>query len=197
MGHRLSRIYTRTGDRGTTGLADGDRIAKTHPRIDLMGGIDELNSLVGVVLAHTPPSGGEATETTAIMTRLQHELFEIGAECARAPARLDDSWVTRLERDLDHLNEALPPLQEFLLPGGSPAAAFCHLARAVCRRVERQAWHLASSEALNPALLQYLNRLSDLLFVIARVLARREGGREILWNPRPAEPRPEDPGKEP
>lgn len=183
MGHRLSRIYTRTGDDGTTGLADGRRVRKDHPRVALAGDIDELNCLLGLVLAARPPAG-----VAEVLSRLQHELFELGAECALAPPRLDAAWTRRLEEDLDRLNADLPPLREFLLPGGDHGAAVCHLARAVCRRAERAAWTLHAVEPLNPYALRYLNRLSDLLFVIARVLARGGGGRETLWKPRPPAP---------
>ncbi len=180
MGHRLSRIYTRTGDQGTTGLADGRRVRKDHPRVAVTGDVDELNCLLGIVLVHAPPP-----EVAAVLTRLQHELFELGAELAAAPPRLEPAWTAQLEHDLDGFNAALPPLREFLLPGGGSGAAYCHLARAVCRRAERRAWTLAGGEEVRPDVLRYLNRLSDLLFVLARVLARRAGGTETLWSPRP------------
>ena len=180
MGHRLSRIYTRTGDGGTTGLADGRRVRKDHPRVAVTGDVDELNSLLGIVLVHAPPP-----EVAAVLARLQHELFELGAELAAAPPRLEAEWTTRLEQDLDRFNDTLPPLREFLLPGGGGGAAYCHLARAVCRRTERRAWTLAAEDEVRPETLRYLNRLSDLLFVIARFLARAAGDAETLWHPRP------------
>jgi cob(I)alamin adenosyltransferase len=180
MGYRLSRIYTRTGDGGTTGLADGRRVSKNHPRVAVTGEVDELNCLLGLVLAHAPPP-----DVSAVLGRLQHELFELGAELAGAPPRLAPEWTEALESDLDRFNEALPPLREFVLPGGDVAAAFCHLARAVCRRAERRAWRLAGEEEVRPDVLRYLNRLSDLLFVLARVLTRRVSGAETLWKPRP------------
>jgi cob(I)alamin adenosyltransferase len=180
MGNRLSRIYTRTGDDGTTGLADGRRVRKDHTRVGVMGDVDELNCLLGIVLAQAPPA-----DVAAVLARLQHELFELGAELAAAPPRLDGAWTARLEDDLDRFNATLPPLREFLLPGGRGGAAVCHLARAVCRRAERRAWTLAAEENVRPDVLRYLNRLSDLLFVLARILAVRTGGTETLWNPRP------------
>jgi cob(I)alamin adenosyltransferase len=178
MGHRLSKIYTRTGDDGTTGLASGERIRKTDPRIAAFGDVDELNSALGLLLTEpdVPPS------IAATLTRVQHELFEIGAELSLPGYRkIGAEHVGALERDLDRLNEHLPPLEEFVLPGGTRAAAVCHLSRTVCRRAERSAWAAAALAPLNPALLGYLNRLSDLLFVTARCLARQHGGEEILW----------------
>ena len=178
MGHRLSKIYTRTGDDGTTGLANGERIDKCDERVEAFGDVDETNSAIGVVLAEPtlPPDVREC------LTRLQHELFDLGAELALPSVSIITAdHVLRLERDLDALNAALPPLKEFVLPGGNRAAAACHLARTVSRRAERRAWAAAKRSALNPELLRYLNRLSDLLFVAARVLARQQGDPETLW----------------
>jgi len=178
MGHRLSRIYTRTGDDGTTGLANGERIDKADPRVAAFGDVDETNSALGVLLAEPdlPPA------ITASLGRIQHELFEIGAELSLPGyAHITGEHVTRLEQELDALNEELPPLKEFVLPGGTHAAAVCHLARTICRRAERSAWTAAKLAPLNPELTRYLNRLSDLLFVMARWLARRNGGQETLW----------------
>ena len=178
MGHRLSKIYTRTGDDGTTGLADGSRIAKHEPRVEAFGDVDETNSAIGVVLAEniSDPTLRE------LLLRVQHELFEIGAEFSMPEYRsIDSETVAGLEADLDRINADLPPLKEFILPGGSRAAAACHLARTICRRAERSAWALAQSEDLSAELLRYLNRLSDLLFVVARSLARAQGGSETLW----------------
>ncbi len=178
MGHRLSKVYTRTGDDGKTGLANGERIAKTDARVAAIGDVDELNSALGLLLAEADVRSAIA----ASLTRIQHELFEIGAELSLPGYRkIGAEHVTALERDLDRLNEHLPPLKEFVLPGGTRAAALCHLARTICRRAERSAWAAAERTALNAELLRYLNRLSDLLFVTARCLARQDGGHEVLW----------------
>lgn len=178
VGHRLSKIYTRTGDAGTTGLATGERVAKTDVRIEACGDIDETNSLLGLLLTE-PAIPAEIAET---LERVQHELFEIGAELTLPGyVKIGASEITRLEQALDALNADLPPLKEFVLPGGNRAGAVCHLARAVCRRAERRAWAAASQHPVSPHLLSYLNRLSDLLFVTARWLARQDGGRETLW----------------
>lgn len=181
MGNRLTRIYTRTGDDGTTGLGDGQRVPKDSPRVEAFGTIDELNSSVGIVLA-TPglPSG-----VAGALEDIQHRLFDLGGELA-VPGRtvLEDRDVGDLETLLDRFNEALPPLKDFILPGGSPAAAACHGARAVCRRAERCLWALSRQEAVNACSLRYLNRLSDLLFVCARLASRADGGTEVLWQPR-------------
>ena len=178
MGHRLSKIYTRTGDDGTTGLGDGSRVPKTHARIEAYGTVDEANSAIGVILAvpNLPPAVAEA------LTQIQHELFDLGGELAVPGFRaIQDSHIDQLEQCLDRFNEPLPPLKEFILPGGGPAAAACHVARAITRRAERNAWALAQSETVAPEVTRYLNRLSDLLFVVARVLARHENGQEVLW----------------
>jgi len=181
MGNRLSRIYTRTGDAGTTGLADGSRVAKDCARIEALGAIDELNSQLGAVLAQRLPAA--AREPLAIA---QHRLFDLGAELAIPGAtRLADADVSEVEEALDALNEALPPLKEFILPGGGAAACAAHLARSVCRRAERRLLSLEREEALNEVGRRYLNRLSDLLFVIARVAARADRG-EVYWRPHPA-----------
>ncbi|HTJ18168.1 MAG TPA: cob(I)yrinic acid a,c-diamide adenosyltransferase [Steroidobacteraceae bacterium] len=178
MGHRLSKIYTRTGDDGTTGLGDGSRVAKTHARIEAYGTVDEANSAIGVILAvpNLPAGVSDA------LTQIQHELFDLGGELAVPGYRaIQDSHIDQLEQCLDRFNEPLPPLKEFILPGGGPAAAACHVARAIARRAERNAWALAQSEDVAPQVTRYLNRLSDLLFVVARVLARHENGQEVLW----------------
>jgi cob(I)alamin adenosyltransferase len=181
MGHRLSRIYTRTGDDGSTGLGDGLRVPKEHLRVEAYGTVDEANSAVGMVLA----VAGLPAEVLECLTTVQHELFELGGElCMPGHRAITDADVEQLERSLDRFNDDLPPLKEFILPGGGPAAAACHLARTVTRRAERRAWSLARVETVAPELLRYLNRLSDLLFVIARVLARHESGSEVLWNKR-------------
>lgn len=178
MGHRLSKIYTRTGDDGTTGLGDGARIAKDDPRMEAIGTIDELNSLIGLLIAELP-AGDELLPT---LTRIQHRLFDLGGELSIPGYTLVKAeHVTALENTLDTLNEVLPPLKNFILPGGSRAAAVCHLARAVCRRAERNMVALARDAQVNVDGRHYLNRLSDLLFVMARLLARRDGGSEVLW----------------
>jgi cob(I)alamin adenosyltransferase len=178
MGHRLSKIYTRTGDDGTTGLGDGSRVPKTHARIEAYGTVDEANSAIGVILA-VPDLPAAVSEA---LTQIQHELFDLGGELAVPGYRaIQDSHIDQLEQCLDRFNEPLPPLKEFILPGGGPAAAACHVARAITRRAERNAWALAQSEEVAPQVTRYLNRLSDLLFVVARVLARHENGQEVLW----------------
>jgi cob(I)alamin adenosyltransferase len=178
MGHRLSKIYTRTGDDGTTGLGDGTRVPKTHGRIEAYGTVDEANSALGMALA----VAGLPEAITAALTQIQHELFDLGSELAVPGYRvINDQHVERLEQTLDGFNENLPPLKEFILPGGGPATAACHLARTITRRAERCVWALPPEEQLAPEVARYLNRLSDLLFVIARVLARHERGAEVLW----------------
>lgn len=184
MGHRLSKIYTRTGDDGTTGLGDGSRVAKTHARIEAYGTVDEANSALGMVLA----IAGLPANVVACLTDIQHELFDLGGELAVPGYRaIAAQHVKRLEEQLDAFNAPLPPLKEFILPGGGPAAAACHLARSIVRRAERNTWALAQAETekVAPEALQYLNRLSDLLFVVARVLARHEQGQEVLWRRKP------------
>ncbi len=181
MGHRLSRIYTRTGDDGSTGLGDGVRVPKEHLRVEAYGTVDEANSVVGVVLA-VP---GLPEPVRNCLVEVQHDLFDLGGELSVPGMRMVDAgYIERLERELDAFNEDLPPLKEFILPGGGAAAAACHVARTVVRRAERRLWALARAESVAPELPQYLNRLSDLLFVIARVLARHEHGSEVLWRHR-------------
>ena len=178
MRNRLSRIYTRTGDDGSTGLGDGSRVPKEDPRVEAYGSVDEANSTIGVVLgvAGLPPA------IIRCLTEVQHDLFDLGGElCIPGHRMIEAAHVERLENELDSFNEDLPPLKEFILPGGGPATAACHVARAVCRRAERRCWSLARSETVSPETLKYLNRLSDLLFVLARVLARHEHGAEVVW----------------
>ena len=180
MGYRLSKIYTRTGDKGTTGLGDGSRVDKDSARIEAIGTVDELNCLLGILLSQGLPE-----DISQLMTRIQHRLFDLGGELAVPGYNvLSEASVEELEQQLDRLNETLPPLQEFILPAGSPSAASCHHARAVCRRAERRLTQLArtESEQVGPLALKYLNRLSDLLFVVARVLARQDGGQEVYWS---------------
>ena len=179
MGHRLSKIYTRTGDEGTTGLGDGSRVSKEDARVEAYGTVDETNSCIGVILA-VPGLPGAVRRC---LLEVQHDLFDLGGElCIPSHRAITPEHVSRLERELDEFNEALPPLKEFILPGGGPAAAATHVARTVCRRAERRTWTLARGDAVSPESLKYLNRLSDLLFVLARVLARHENGAEIIWD---------------
>ena len=176
MGNRLSRIYTRTGDDGTTGLADGSRLSKDSARVATMGDLDELNASLGVVLAHPLPDAVRETLTDA-----QHALFDIGAEMAMPSVTIiDSSRVEALEAALDAVNADLPPLREFILPGGGAGAGAAHVARAVCRRAERALVALARDEPVNEASRRYVNRLSDYLFVAARILARAGSG-EVYW----------------
>lgn len=178
MGHRLSKIYTRTGDDGTTGLGDGSRVAKDHPRMQAMGSVDELNSLIGMLIAELPADDALRTPLSAI----QHNLFNLGGELSiPGYVMVKPEHIEALENILDELNEPLPMLKNFILPGGSRAAAVCHLARSVCRRAERDIVTLAREAEINISGQHYVNRLSDFLFVLARVLARREGGQEVLW----------------
>jgi len=178
MGKRLSKIYTRTGDDGSTGLGDGSRVAKDSLRVEAYGTADEANSAIGMILAC--PSVPD--NIASILTEVQHDLFELGGElCIPGHSAIDDRFIERLENELDALNKDLPALENFILPGGGPAAAACHLARTIVRRAERCTVSLAAEEAVRPEVVRYLNRLSDLLFVIARVLARAENGQEILW----------------
>jgi cob(I)alamin adenosyltransferase len=179
MGHRLSRIYTRTGDDGTTGLGDGARVAKDSPRVEAYGEVDEANSAIGLVLA-VP---GLPADVAGCLTDIQHDLFDLGAElCIPGHRVVTDADINRLEQALDGFNDALPPLKDFILPGGGPAAAACHLARAIVRRAERHVCRLSRDEPIAGEVTRYLNRLSDLLFVLARVLARHEHGQEVLWH---------------
>lgn len=177
MGKRITRVVTRTGDDGTTRLAGGERLAKHHPRIDSLGSVDELNSAIGLLRAAVSDDG-----TDARLEIVQHRLFDLGGELAMPGTELfGDERVAELESWIDADNARLPPLEEFVLPAGSEATARCHLARAICRRAERDFHRIAQTEAVNAASGRYLNRLSDLLFVLARVLARRDGGREVTW----------------
>ncbi len=180
MGHRLSKIYTRTGDDGSTGLGNGQRTGKDSLRIDLLGSLDEANACLGLLCTALPADAPEAL----LIIRLQHQLFDLGGElCLPGHAGIfaDDSLA--LEQYIDHCNAQLTPLKEFILPGGNEAAARCHLARTVVRRAERLAVALSRHEAVRPEALRYLNRLSDALFVLARQLARRDGGSDVLWQP--------------
>ena len=177
MGNRLSKIYTKTGDDGTTGLGDGSRVPKDDSRVEAYGTVDELNSAVGMVLAE-----GVSQDIATCLMRVQHELLDLGGElCIPGHKAISPEHVTRLENELDGFNADLPPLKEFILPGGSPAAAACHLARTVCRRAERRTYTLSTRDPVRPEALQYLNRLSDLLFVMARVITRQDSAGEVQW----------------
>ncbi len=178
MGYRLSKIYTRKGDKGTTGLGNNTRVAKDHIRVEAYGTVDELNSAIGLILA-TNNIPQKIQET---LIKVQHELFNLGGElCIPGMTMLEEQHTKNLETILDELNAELPPLEDFILPGGNIAAAHCHLARTICRRTERRVVSLMLEEEINQHGISYLNRLSDLLFVMARVLARQNGGQEVIW----------------
>ncbi|VVE21102.1 ATP--cobalamin adenosyltransferase [Pandoraea morbifera] len=177
MGNRLSRIVTRTGDGGKTGLGDGSRVDKFSQRIVAIGEIDETNSHIGVLLCETLPA-----DVRAMLLDIQHDLFDLGGELSMPrQTLLGDAHVVKLDGWLAHYNTELPPLKEFILPGGSRAAALAHVVRAVSRRAERAMVALGAEETVNPAPRQYINRLSDLMFVLARVLNRAAGGADVLW----------------
>ncbi|CAD1788208.1 ATP:cob(I)alamin adenosyltransferase [Xanthomonas arboricola pv. juglandis] len=178
MGNRLSRIYTRTGDDGSTGLGDGSRTGKDALRVNAYGSVDEANSAIGVLLA----APGVPEPVAELLTTLQHQLFDLGGElCIPGHAAIDSADIAALERQLDLFNDTLPPLKEFILPAGGEAAARCHLARTIVRRAERETVALSRQETVRGEAIGYLNRLSDLLFVLARVLARADGQQEVLW----------------
>ena len=178
MGHRLTKIYTRTGDDGSTGLGDGSRIGKDALRVAAFGSVDEANSAIGLLLA----CDGVADTVRALLTSIQHGLFDLGGElCIPGHAAIQAGDIDALERHLDHFNADLPALKDFILPAGGEAAARCHLARTIVRRAERQTVALARVEPVRGEAVRYLNRLSDLLFVLARVLARADGQGEVLW----------------
>lgn len=180
MGKRLSKIATRTGDDGTTGLGDGTRTRKDALRIQAIGEVDELNSFVGLLATEALPD-----EVRADLLDIQHDLFDLGGElCIPGYTMLKDVQVARLDERLEHYNANLPRLEEFILPGGSRAAAIAHVCRTVCRRAERAIVALAAQETVNEAPRQYVNRLSDLLFVLARVLNRHGGGADVQWQQR-------------
>jgi len=189
----LSRIYTKTGDHGDTCLGDGSRVPKDHPRVTAYGAVDELNSLLGIAHTQFPDSGAIDfnVEVAELIRAIQNDLFDVGADlCLPTPEveqpgqalRVRAEQAERLERTIDRFNERLQPLKSFILPGGTPAAAWCHLARTVCRRAERDVVTLARTEKINPEVIVYLNRLSDLLFVLARA-CNRDGAEDVLWVP--------------
>lgn len=175
MANRLTKIYTRTGDDGTTGMADGARVAKDDLLVQAIGEIDELNSQLAVLACHTPGSFAEAIRV------IQNELFNVGAELTLGEAILGQHHIEWLESSVDKLNQSLPPLKEFILPGGGLAASHCHVARAICRRAERSLVSLGKQTALNSYLQAYINRLSDYLFVLARAISKQEGMAEVYW----------------
>lgn len=178
MGNRLSKIVTRTGDGGQTGLGDGSRTTKDSLRITAIGEVDELNSTLGVLLAEDLPA-----PVRELLISVQHDLFDLGGElCLPGMEVMKDAQVQRLEAAVETYNTGLPRLKEFILPGGTRSAALAHLARTVCRRAERAVVHLGNAEKVSTATRRYLNRLSDLLFVLARVVARASGHGEVLWN---------------
>lgn len=186
MGNRLSKISTKTGDKGETGLGDGSRISKTSTRINVIGEVDELNSWVGVLAAELETQNEHQT----VLNQIQHDLFDLGGElCVPGYKALAPSMLEDLENTLVAINENLPPLKDFILPGGNKAASYCHMARSVGRRAERSLVALAIEEkdgdnSVTPLAIQYLNRLSDFFFVLARSLARKDGGQESLWKSR-------------
>lgn len=186
MGNRLSKISTKTGDKGETGLGDGSRISKTSTRIHVIGEVDELNSWVGVLAAELDAQD----KHQAVLNQIQHDLFDLGGElCVPGYKALATSMLEDLENTLVEINESLPPLKDFILPGGNKAASYCHMARSVGRRAERSIVALAIEEkdgdnSVTPLAIQYLNRLSDFFFVLARSLAREDGGQETLWKSR-------------
>ncbi|MGO9392800.1 cob(I)yrinic acid a,c-diamide adenosyltransferase [Rhodoblastus sp.] len=184
---KLNKIYTRTGDDGSTGLADGERRAKCDPRVEAYGDVDETNSAIGLARLST----AALPELDAMLARIQNDLFDLGADLATPesdkplgyePLRVVASQPTRLEQEIDALNARLTPLRSFVLPGGAPAAAALHLARAICRRAERRMVALAEDEIIGAPAMQYINRLSDFLFVAARI-ANEDGAADILWSP--------------
>lgn len=177
MGHRLSKIATRTGDGGETGLGDGTRVSKSSARIHALGDVDELNSAIGVLICEPMPA-----ELSALLTDIQHDLFDLGGELAIPGYHLIKSeQVLRLDEALEKLNAELHPLKEFILPGGTRAAALAHQARTICRRAERAVIGAAGEGKVSDASRQYLNRLSDLLFVLGRTFNRLDGRGDVLW----------------
>ncbi len=185
----LSKIYTKSGDQGETGLGDGTRVVKDHPRVKAYGSVDELNAVIGLMIAQGLPAEKEK-ELGEILSDIQNDLFDLGADLcvpesdqdSQTRLRIKPEQVTRLENWIDHYNGALAPLKSFVLPGGSPVAAWCHLGRTVCRRAERDIVQLSHQEKLNPHILTFINRLSDFLFVLARVL-NNQGQDDVLWIP--------------
>lgn len=191
MAIRINRVYTRTGDKGQTSLVGGHKVGKDHPRVEAYGDIDELNATLGLArlsLQALPEASRKRLD--GILARIQNELFNLGSELATRPEelrptqpRIEPRHVEQLEAEIDDLNESLPELTSFVLPGGGPAGAALHLSRTVCRRAERRVVSLAAQEPVNPEPIRYLNRLSDALFVFARWAAKEAGEEENLWRP--------------
>ena len=185
MGYRLSKIYTKTGDKGETGLADGRRVGKDHPRVEAMGELDNLNSQLGLLLADLAEQQSHwpgLREIGEVLAPCQHRLFDLGGELAMPDYQaLQEDEVQRLEEAIDRWNEELGPLENFILPGGSRLIAQAHVCRSLARTAERRCQHLNAVEPLRPVGMAYVNRLSDLLFVAARLIARRQGIGEVLW----------------
>jgi len=175
MGNRLSKIYTRTGDDGTTGMADGSRVEKDAQLVHAIGEVDELNSFLAVLASEAPDDFVES------IRQIQNELFNVGGELAMSKAIIKQENVDWLEQSLDKLNQPLPALKEFILPGGGLAASHCHVARSVCRRVERSLVSLNKQQSVNVFLMSYINRLSDYLFVLARAISKAAGEDEVYW----------------
>ena len=189
MGYRLSKIYTRTGDNGETGLADGRRVTKDHPRVEAMGEVDSLNSQLGLLLADLAEQAATHPGLNAVIDALspcQHRLFDLGGELAMPEYQaLDQAEIERLEAAIDSWNEELGPLKNFILPGGSRLVAQAHLCRSLARSAERRCQHLNAVEPLRGSGLAYLNRLSDMLFVAARLIGLRTQVKEVLWQAAP------------
>jgi cob(I)alamin adenosyltransferase len=189
MGYRLSKIYTRTGDAGETGLADGRRVAKDHPRVDAMGELDTLNSQLGLLLAELAAQQGSCPgldEIIAVLAPCQHRLFDLGGELAMPEYQaLQPGEVERLEAAIDRWNDDVGPLENFILPGGSRLVAQAHVCRSLARGAERRCQQLNAAEPIRGIGLAYVNRLSDLLFVAARLIAKRQGIDEVLWQAAP------------
>ena len=183
MGKRLSKIYTRTGDKGETGLGDGSRVSKTAPRVEAMGSVDELNSIVGVVVEELLASNQpDLTSVAEFIRTLQHRIFDLGGELSIPGFEIISAkHVVVIEQQLDVMNEQLDPLENFILPGGSRLIANCHMARSICRRAERNIAALAQTESVNANAMEFINRLSDYLFVLARTCARLTQVNEVLW----------------
>jgi len=182
MGNRLSKLYTRTGDDGTSGLSGGARVPKTHPRMHAMGSIDELNSVIGLLIHKLQNAQVDDSDLAAMLIEIQHDLFNIGGEISMPDhAFITNSKVAQLEQRIDHFNALVEPLKDFILPGGSEAAAICHMARATARRAERDLVGLHQREPINEITLRYVNRLSDLLFASARIINQQQGEPDVLW----------------
>lgn len=183
MGNRITKVYTRTGDDGSTSKADGSRVAKNSTLITAMGEVDELNAAIGLLRAEALP-----TEIDQDLLTIQNDLFSVGGELAMPEFQvIDKTYIAQLEAQIDRHNETLEPLKEFILPAGNRAVAQCHMARTICRRAERSLVSLKDKETMRSELLQYLNRLSDVLFVLARAIGKTDGVSEIYWTKEPSD----------